>query len=318
LSRPILLGSLLVVLAASLFGTLGYVSREAVAAGLPPIAFVAWRALLASAALGVGTLWLSARGRAPLPDLRRLEAGRRWALLAAGLAGALLNVAIFVAFQRTTIALALITFYTFPAIVTLAAVRLYGERLTGTRLAALFLSSAGLLLVVIAPTLQTGELILDALGIALALFAAVCQAAFILLSARGYSPFASLHVATYVVFAAALVSIGLLAITNDLDALLTPLNTPGTWIWIVAGGLIGAAVPTTAMLAGLGLIGPTRTAILMTFEPVVGVALAGLLLAEQPGLLQLAGGAAVLIAAIVLQIGPRVPAEAEEAEVRLV
>jgi drug/metabolite transporter (DMT)-like permease len=97
-----------------------------------------------------------------------------------------------------------------------------------------------------------------------------------------------------------------------------PLSMPPTWVWIAAGGLIGAAVPTTAMLAGLGLIGPTRTAILMTFEPVVGVALAGLLLAEQPSPLQLVGGAAVLIAAIVLQIAPRASAEAEEAEVRLV
>lgn len=318
MSRPILLGSLLVVLAAALFGTLGYVSREAVATGLTPIAFVAWRALLAGAALGVGALWLSASGRAPLPDLRRLEPSRRWALLAAGLAGALLNVAIFVAFQRTTIALALITFYTFPAIVTLTAVRLYGERLTATRLAALFLSSAGLLLVVLAPTLQTGELILDALGLALALFAAVCQAAFILLSARGYRPFASLHVATYVIVAAALVSIGLLTVTDDLGSLLVPFSTPQAWVWIALGGLIGAAVPTTAMLAGLGLIGPTRTAILMTFEPVVGVALAGLLLAEQPSLLQLVGGAAVLIAAVVLQLAPRAAVEAEEAEVRLV
>jgi drug/metabolite transporter, DME family len=318
LSRPILLGSLLVVLAATLFGTLGWVSREAVATGLSPIAFVAWRALLAAAGLGGVTLMLRARGMAPLPDLRRLEPDRRWALLSAGLAGALLNLAIFVAFQRTTIALALITFYTFPAIVTLAAVRLYGERLSSPRLAALFLSSAGLLLVVLAPTLQTGELVLDALGLGLAFFAALCQAAFILLSARGYSPFSSLHVAAYVIVAAAVVSLLLLALTNDLGSLLSPLDTPQAWIWIVAGGLAGAAVPTTAMLAGLGLIGPTRTAILMTFEPVVGVALAGLLLAERPGLLQLVGGAGVLVAAVVLQITPRVSVEADEAEVRLV
>jgi drug/metabolite transporter, DME family len=307
------------VFAAVLFGMLGYVSRGAVAAGLEPVAFVAWRALLATAVLGAITLWLAWRRGDSLPYLGQLPRRRRWALLAAGLAGATLNVAIFIAFQRTTIALALITFYTFPAMVTLAAVRLYGERLTGTRLAALFLSMSGLLLVVLAPALETGELALDLLGLGLALFAALCQAAFLLLSARGYAPFRSLHVATYVIGMAAVVSLALMVAGLGGGAgSLAAAADPQTWPWILAGGLAGGALPTVALLAGMRLIGPTRTAILMTFEPVVGVALAGLLLGEQPGPLQLVGGAAVLIAAVVLQISPHAQAEAEEAEVRLV
>ena len=269
--------------------------------------------------LGAVTLLLAWRRGDPLPYLSQLPRGRRWALLGAGLAGAALNIAIFIAFQRTTIALALITFYTFPAMVTLAAIRLYGERLTGMRLAALFLSMSGLLLVVLAPALETGELALDMLGLALALFAALCQAAFILLSARGYAPFRSLHVATYVTGMAVVVSLVLLVggVGGGVDSLAAAAD-PATWPWILAGGLAGAALPTVALLAGMRLIGPTRTAILMTFEPVVGVALAGLLLGEQPGPLQLVGGAAVLIAAVVLQISSNAQPEAEEAEVRLV
>ena len=313
-----MLGSALVAAAAMLFGTLGVISRGAADVGLGPIAFVAWRAGLGLVALAGATAWLAARGRAPLPRPGLLGQRRLLALLAAGLCGALLNVAIFIAFQRTTIALALITFYTFPALVTLAAVRLYGERLTVTRLAALFLSSAGLVLVVLAPALETGELAFDLLGLALALFAALCQAAFILLSARGFQPFASLHVATYVIAAALVLSLSMLLMIGDLGALSLPLTEQRTWFWIAAGGVAAAALPTTLLLAGLGIIGPTRTAILMTIEPVVGVALAGLLLREQPGALQLLGGAAVLVAAIVLQIGPRVAHESEEAEVRVV
>ncbi len=70
---------------------------------------------------------------------------------------------------------------------------------------------------------------------------------------------------------------------------------PATWIWILAGGMLGAAIPTTAFVAGIGLIGPSRAAILMTIEPLVGVDVAALLLGEQPTELQLIGGAAVLV-----------------------
>ncbi|HWH23410.1 MAG TPA: EamA family transporter, partial [Candidatus Limnocylindria bacterium] len=80
----------------------------------------------------------------------------------------------------------------------------------------------------------------------------------------------------------------------------------------LAGGLAGAAVPTTAFIAGIGMIGPARAAILMTFEPVVGVLLAGMLLGEHPSELQLLGGAAVLAAAVVLQSRPPAPVAEEE------
>jgi drug/metabolite transporter (DMT)-like permease len=311
LTRSLLLGSAIVVMAAALFGMLGYVSRGAAELGMGALAFVAWRAGLATAVLlGVGALAV-ARGGVPFPHPWLLPADRRIALLAICLCGALLNIAIFAAFLRTTIAVALITFYTFPAMVTLAAVRLFGERLDRARLAALLLSSAGLVLVVLAPALETGNLDIDLIGVGLALFAAICQAAFILLSASGFKPMASLHVATYVVAAAVLVSVPMMIVLGELPALLLPLSEAAAWPWILAGGVAGAAIPTTAFLAGIGMIGPSRAAILMTFEPVVGVALAGALLGEQPAPLQLVGGAAVLAAAIVLQVAPRTPIAAE-------
>ncbi|MDQ3938858.1 MAG: DMT family transporter [Chloroflexota bacterium] len=307
MTRSVLLGSAIVVMAASLFGMLGYVSRGAAEMGMGALPFVAWRAGLATAVLlGVSALAV-ARGGASLPHPRLLTVDRRYALFAICLCGALLNIAIFAAFLRTTIAVALITFYTFPAMVTLAAARLFGERLDRPRLAALLLSSAGLVLVVLAPALPTGELDIDLIGVGLALFAAVCQAAFILLSVPGFRPMASLHVATYVVAAAVLISVPLLIVLGELPGLLLPLNEARAWPWILAGGVAGAAIPTTAFLAGIGMIGPSRAAILMTFEPVVGVALAGALLGEQPAPLQLVGGAAVLVAAIVLQVAPRAP-----------
>jgi drug/metabolite transporter (DMT)-like permease len=49
----------------------------------------------------------------------------------------------FFAFDLTTIAIALLAFYTYPALVAVVAVALGHERLDGTRIAALVLASPG-------------------------------------------------------------------------------------------------------------------------------------------------------------------------------
>ncbi|HSH21963.1 MAG TPA: hypothetical protein VK992_05090 [Candidatus Caenarcaniphilales bacterium] len=127
MSRPILVGSVTVALAASLFGTLGFVARSANDVGVGSLSFVAWRAALATAVLVGVTLLVSAGGRLGAGHPGLLSRRQQATLLAVCVCGALLNLAMFAAFLRTTIALALISFYTFPAMVTLAAVRLYGE-----------------------------------------------------------------------------------------------------------------------------------------------------------------------------------------------
>jgi drug/metabolite transporter, DME family len=320
MDRPIMFGSLLVVVAAGLFGTLGIVSRLADEDGIGAFAFVFWRGALATTLLvGIIAGGLALR-RTVLPDPRHLPPRKRWLLLIACAAGATLNIAIFVAFLRTEIAVVLISFYTFPAMVTLAAVRLYGERLDLARGGALILASAGLALVLLGPALETGRLDIDPIGVGLALLAAVCQAVFILISARGFAPFHAIHVGTYVIAAAALVALPLAVLAGDPAALIQPLVDSAAWPWLLAGGITGAAIPTTLLLTGMRVIGPSRAAILMTIEPVVGVVLAGLLLAETPVALQLAGGAAVLVAAVILQAGPRqgpraVPEEGEYQQV---
>ena len=293
---------------AALFGTLSYLSRGAAAAGIEALPYVAWRGLTATAALlGLSLFVGRTVGERGLPDLRVLTRDRRIALIAAATCGALLNIAVFAAFLRTTIAVALICFYTFPAMVTIAAVPLYGERLGRLRMGALVLSSIGLALVVLAPLIGATGLLLDPIGIGLALFGAVCQAAFVLIAGRGFTPLPVLHVSTIVVFAAFALSLPLAILAGDLDGLLRPIVQAEPWFWILAGGITGAAIPTTAFITGIGIIGPSRAAILMTIEPLVGVTLAALLLGEHPSPLQIVGGAGVLVAAAILQVAPRAP-----------
>jgi drug/metabolite transporter (DMT)-like permease len=233
-----------------------------------------------------------------------LRPDRRVALVVAALCGAILNIAMFGAFVMTTVAIALICFYTYPAIVTLAAVRLYGERLDRVRLGALILSTVGLAMVVLAPLAGSSDVVINPVGVGLALLAAVCQAAFFLISGRGWQPMPNLHVSTFVIATVVVIAVPLAMISGQTAELFVPLQQPDTWVWILAGAITGAAIPTTAFITGIGLIGPSRAAILMTIEPLVGVSLAALLLGEKPTLVQLIGGAAVLAAAAILQIAP--------------
>jgi drug/metabolite transporter (DMT)-like permease len=292
-------------------------SRQASELGMDPLAFVVWRAGIALLAILAFAAYILATKRhrwiRPLANFNRLPRRRRIALAIGITLSALLNVAIFAAFGRMAIAVVLITFYTFPALVTLAAWPLFGDRLDARRLAALTLSLGGLALVLLAPAISGGSgLVVDPLGVALALFAAGCQTSFILIAGRGFAPMKSADMATWLVTAGAVVGALVLAVLGDVGNLAAPAGEPQLWIWVLAAGIAGAAIPTVWFMGGISRIGPSRTAILMTFEPVVGVTLAGLLLGEQPVPLQLVGGAAVVIAAVVLQTTPaRVPRQSE-------
>jgi len=295
-----------------MFGTLSYITRSADAIGLSALPYVVWRGAigtLAVLALGqLATVRQSRAGAAPA----WLPTSRGWALVAACVLGAIVNIAMFEAFLRTTIAVVLICFYTYPALVTLSAVALYAERLTPVRAGALALSAVGLGLVVLSPLIGSGTINLDPLGLGLAVTAALCQASFFLIAGRGFAPVPAARIATYAILTAGIMALVLTVIGGDLAGLGLPLQSAQAWLWILAGGIIGAAIPTTALLVGIGIIGPSRAAILMTIEPLVGVTIAAILLGEHPTLIQIVGGVAVLTAAVILQLVPsRVPPEPE-------
>ncbi len=101
-------------------------------------------------------------------------------------------------------------------------------------------------------------------------------------------------------------ALGYLAIalaTGQLASLGAPLASREALVPVLLAGFIGAAIPTLCFITGIRLLGPPRAAILATLEPVVGVALAAWLLGEQPAPLQLVGGALILVAAVLLQVG---------------
>ena len=293
-------GTAAVAVAACLFGTLGPASRAAYDAGLTPLVFTFWRAAIGTLALAALLGFLHARGRDRVRWLA-LPPGALAALVLAGGTSLILNLAIFSAFQRTSIALALLGLYTYPALVAGASVALGEERLTRTRAVALVLALAGMAVVVLGGA--TGDGAFDALGFGLALLAAAMQAVYVLLGRRGFRAIPSEEATFGVLGINAVGFMALVLATGTGDVAALPLGDPAALLPLLWAGIAGASVPAVLFLVGIRSIGPTRTSIVALVEPVFGALLAALLLAEGLAPVQVGGGVLVLAAAALLQRG---------------
>ena len=291
----------IVILAASLFGTLGPLSRFAYDAGMEPLAFVGWRALIGLIAVAVFVAWRVRRGNERLVRWSSLPARERLLLGVAATTGFTLNFAMFIAFDLVTVALALLAFYTFPAMVAVAAVALGREPLKRPTVVALGLALAGMVAVVAGQLDPSAGIEFNWLGVALALGAAVSQAVFVTISRDGYRSVPTDQAMTVILMTTVGCALLIAIASGSAATLVYPLVEPSVLPLVLFTGLFAAAIPSLAFLTGIRLIGGLRAGILMLMEPVVGVLLAALLLDERLQPIQVLGGAAVLAAAIILQ-----------------
>jgi drug/metabolite transporter (DMT)-like permease len=271
---------------------------------MEPPAFVAWRAAIGFLGLGAFVAWRVRRGATRLIRIGDLSGRARLAMLAAALAGTVLNLCMFIAFDRITIALALLGFYTYPALVAAANVALGRERLDRSRSIALGLAIVGMVLVVASQLDPASGIRLDAIGIGLALGAALSQTVFVLLARDGYPEVPTEQAMTTVLFASAVGAVAVALLAGGIGSLVMPLAAPSILPLLLFTGVAAAAIPSLGFLTGIRLIGGTRAGILMLFEPVVGVALAAWLLGEDLVPIQVVGAVAILGAAVLLQRAP--------------
>lgn len=303
--NPPLLGFLIVLGSAALFGTLGPLSRFAYDAGMQPVSFVAWRGLVGVAALLLIIAWRSRTGAARVVRLRELSSRARTTVVIAATMGFTLNLFMFMAFDRITIALALLGFYTYPAMVAVVNVAMGREPLDRPRVVALGLALIGMGAVVASQVDPEAGIRLDAIGIGLALGAALSQTVYVVVSRDGYRVIPA-EQAIALVLVVTVVGSSILALaTGDGASLVAPLAMPSIWPLLLFTGTLAAAIPSLGFLAGIRAIGGLRAGILMLFEPVVGVALAAWLLGEDLVPIQLVGAIAILGAAVILQRASR-------------
>jgi len=304
-------GSLICLIAASLFAMLGVLSRATYELGLTPYGFVTWRSGVAALGMVVLVLWTLRRG-SRLVGWRSLAPRDRVALGVAALAGASLDVTMFLAFARVPVAIVLLCFYLFPAIVAAATSLLGWERMDRTRAAALVLSLAGMVAVVIGGQGTSALSGLDPIGVLLAIGSAVSQAVFVLVSRRGYREVPTEQAMVVILSVSAGVATLLALGGGALQSVWLPLSSPSLLALMLFAGIFAAGIPSFLFLAGIRWIGGVKAGILMLAQAPIGVALAAIFLDETIGPVQVAGGLAILAAAVIIQRSASPSSSADE------
>jgi drug/metabolite transporter (DMT)-like permease len=136
------------------------------------------------------------------------------------------------------------------------------------------------------------------MGILLALSAALIYAVYIMVGSVVMQKVSAIQSST-VIFASAGAVFGMLIAIRGPS---WPTTQAG-WLSVLAIALIATVIPVATFLAGLKRIGPTDASMLSTFEPVVTILLAALLLGESLQPATLLGGGLILAAVLLITYG---------------
>ncbi len=285
-SRRRYVGVVCVVVSAVAFGAMAILARFAFASGVDTVTLLALRFAIGSAVM---IAMLGARHTA-IPRGKTL--GVLIALGALGYSGQAITY--FTALALAPAGLAALLLYLHPALVALLAAVFLHERITAGKLGALAIALAGTTLTV-APAIGAGAIASSpqvATGLAFAVASAAFYAVYIVVAAAVGARAEAFAMSTVVITSAALVFVAAMLIRGPH----WPQTTAG-WIAIVSIALLSTVLAITLYFAGLERIGPVRASTLSTIEPLCAVVLAALVLDETLALLQLAGGALILVSA---------------------
>lgn len=281
-------GLLLCLLAAAGFGSMGVLAKLSYEAGASVLTLLSVRF-----ALGAALLWAFAahRGVARITRPRAAAAALTMGLLLYSAESGLYATAL----TRIDASLAELLIFTYPALVVVAAIALRREPASRRRLGAVAIAMGGVLLVLLGGAIGA----VDAVGVGLALAAAVLYAAYVL-STHGIG--ARLHPLTF----AALVCTGAAISFTAFGAAsgeLRPADVAAEgWLWIGLIAVLSTAVGMTAFIAGVERLGPSRASIMSALDPFVAVIAAALVFGDRLGPVQLLGGLLIVAAVVVLQV----------------
>lgn len=292
-ASPAATGTACVVASAVAFGAMAILARIAFASGVDTPTLLALRFAIAAAVM----VAISVVRKVELPSGRTLVVV---ALLGAvGYGGQAFSF--FTALTLAPAGVVALLLYLHPALVALLAAVFLRERLTAVKLVALALALAGTVLT-IAPALASNGLgggAGVALGIGFAVAAAVFYSLYIIVGAWIGHRVAAFPVSTVVIASAA----GLFIVASLIRGPQWP-QGPAGWLAVIAIALLSTVAAVTLYFAGLRRIGPTRASTLSTLEPLVTVTLAAIVLGEDIAPVQMAGGALILAAVVLLARAP--------------
>ncbi len=248
---------------------------------------------------GVAALLLAIVGSAA----RRQGPARREAavLFLLGLVYTIESTLFFMALERGTAAAVALLFYSYPVVVTVLDFFTGAARPSGRMILALCASIGGSAVVAVAGA--DGSI--TGAGIAFALSSATLFAFYLFAGDRMVVRSDAVAKATWTALGCAVGHLVRGVATSSMH------SPSGHVPALVANGVVTASA-FFCMFAGLRLLGPSRTSVVMTLEAFFGIVFAAVFLGETLGGLQIAGGAAILFGAALVASAPRTAAAGGE------
>ena len=197
----------------------------------------------------------------------------------------------FNALKYVPISIQIMFFYTYPFMVNVLSVLLFGEKMNWGQLVSLAASFIGIFM-----TVSLDDMRLNGIGILFSIGAAVCQTAYILLlGRRNVAEVDSLVIGAY---SSVFAFLSFLIFSLAKGELRADLALP-CWAGIAGMAVFTTAGGAVALALGIKLIGGAKAAIISVFEPIEAILLGVLLFHER---LTLRGtvGIALVMGAIVL------------------
>jgi drug/metabolite transporter (DMT)-like permease len=279
----------MVLASATAFGTLAIFAKVGYASGLGTEQTLAFRFLLA--AVGMVTL-------AMLIGQNPLRLGRRRVLTLFGLGVFVYtgqSLSYFIALRSLPASLVVLIAYIYPSLVVLAGWLVLRQSVSGWHWVALAASFAGVAMLVGGADFRLSWALAWPLFLAFA--SPTIYTAYILIGESVMSSVPAVAASAVIMSGAALAFCVLAALNHQLAL---PRSSTG-WAVGVGIALVPTMVAISLFLAGLPRVGAARAALLSTWEPVVTVFLAVVILGDRLSLLQVMGGVLVIVAVIVVQ-----------------
>jgi drug/metabolite transporter (DMT)-like permease len=285
---PRTVGALLALTSAACFGVMPVLTKVVYDDGAGPFGVLSVR-------FSVAALLLLLLARLRGERLPRGRVLRNLALLG-GVGYVVESLCYFSALTRISAGLTALLLYLYPALVVLLSAVLLRHRPAPISIACVVVATVGTSLTI--GPVAGGQTV----GVLLGLAAAASYALYIVLSATATAGVGPLSTSAVVMAACGVVYDALAVATG---AALP--SSVGAWTALAGVTLLGTVVAVAAFFGALALLGPADTAVLSTVEPVVSVAVAGVALGETLSPVQLAGGALVVAAVLVLARTSPVP-----------
>ena len=278
-------GTAMVLGSATAFGTLAIFAKLGYASGLGTEQTLAFRFLLA--AIGMVALAVVI-GQNPL-RLRRNQLATLFALGAIVYTGQSLTY--FIALRSLPASLVVLIAYIYPSLVVLAGWLFLRRSVSSWHWVALAASFAGVAMLVGGARFQLSW------ALALAIASPTIYTGYILIGERVMSSVPAVAASAVIMSGAALAFCLLAALNHELAL---PRNVSG-WAVGVGIALFPTMIAISLFVAGLPRVGAARAALLSTWEPVVTVLLAVVILGDRLSIVQVIGGLLVMLAVIVVQ-----------------